>query len=175
MQRDCRGDFVFDEDYSSRHPVNILPSDSMTSRILLTLMMLAQTLACPLLDCGECRGACASLCVVADDASDDCCKSESDSATAACEHKSDPCDDPTCPDNPGPLDCLCGGAVQTDAVDCPDLLARGEFPALPDVTLSETGFRLVTMRASLSIEGCPHFPPLITGTSLCTLTQTYLL
>lgn len=148
----------------------------MTSRILLTLMMLAQTLACPLLDCGECRGACAvAQCVVADDASDDCCKSESDSATAPCERKSDPCDDPTCPDNPGPLDCLCGGAVQADDVDCPDLLAGGEFLALPNATLSETGLRLVAMRASLRFEGCPHFPPLITGTSLCALTQTYLL
>ena len=145
----------------------------MTSRILLTLMMLAQTLACPLLDCGECRGVCASLCVAAGAASGDCCTS--DSAAAACEHKSDPCGDPTCPDNPGPLDCLCGGAVQADGVDCPDLLAGGEFLALPDVILSETGLRLVTMRASLSIEGCPHFPPLITGTSLCALTQTYLL
>tara|TARA_R110002072_G_scaffold303078_1_gene492962 strand:+ start:52373 stop:52789 length:417 start_codon:yes stop_codon:yes gene_type:complete len=138
-------------------------------------MMLAQTLVCPFLDCGECRGACAARSAVADDAGGDCCKSESDSSSAVCEHKSDPCDDPTCPDNPGPLDCLCGGAVPTDAVDSPDLLAGGEYLALPGITLSETALRLVAMSAELSVEGCPHFPPLITGTSLCALTQTYQL
>ncbi|NQV26111.1 MAG: hypothetical protein HQ518_17265 [Rhodopirellula sp.] len=147
----------------------------MTTRVFIILLMLVQVLACPFLDCGECRGACAARCVVADDACDDCCKSESDAATAVCEHRSDSCDDPACPDNPGPLNCLCGGAVQANDVDCPDLLAGGEFPALPEVTLSETGLRLVAMSAELSLEGCPHFPPLITGTSLCALTQTYLL
>ncbi len=147
----------------------------MTGRVFISLLMLVQVLACPFLDCGECRGACAARCVVADDACDDCCTSESDSEMAACEHETDPCDDPVCPDNPGPLGCLCGGAVQTDIVDCPDLLAGGEYLALPGITLSETALRLVAMSAELSIEGCPHFPPLITGTSVCALTQTYLL
>lgn len=143
----------------------------MTGRVFISLLMLVQVLACPFLDCGECRGACAARCVAADEACDDCCKSES----AVCEHETDPCDDPVCPDNPGPLGCLCGGAVQTDVVDCPDLLAGGEHLALPNVTLSENSLRLVAMSAELSIEGCPHFPPLITGTSVCALTQTYLL
>jgi len=139
----------------------------MPMRVFVTLLMLVQVLACPLLDCGECRGAC----VAADDACDDCCKSES----AVCEHETDPCDDPVCPDGPGPLGCLCGGAVQTNVVDCPDLLAGGEYLALQDATLSDTSSRLVAMSAELSIECCPHFPPLIAGTSICALTQTYLL
>ena len=139
----------------------------MISRTILILIMLAQVLACPLLDCGECRGVCAASAAVADD----CCQTES----SVCEHESDPCNDPVCPDNPGPLDCLCGGAVQADSVDCPDLLAGSEFLALPQTALTQSTLLGSATSSELTIEGCPHFPPLITGTSLCALTQTYLL
>lgn len=143
----------------------------MTSRIYVTLLMLAQVMACPFLDCGECRGMCAAACAVVDDACDECCESES----AVCEHETDPCDDPGCPDNPGPLDCLCGGAVQAAAVECPDLLAGGEFLTLPEAALTHSTLVVAAASGELNVEGCPHFPPLITGTSVCALTQTYLL
>lgn len=144
---------------------------SMTSRTLLILMMLAQALACPYLDCGECRGVCAAAQCAVEIACDNCCKSES----SVCEYEPDSCDDPACPDNPGPLDCLCGGAVQVDGVDCPDLLAGGEFPALPEVARAHSTLLVSATSSELAIIGCPHFPPLISGTSLCALTQTYLL
>ena len=143
----------------------------MTARVFVTLLMLAQVMACPFLDCGECRGACAvAQCVVADNGCDDCCQSEA----AVCEHESVPCRDSDCPDNPGPLDCLCGGAVQADSVECPDLLAGGESLALPDVELSDARL-LVVAAEEFRTDGCPHFPPLISGMSVCALTQTYLL
>jgi len=144
---------------------------SMTSRTILTLLMLAQVVTCPLLDCGECRGACAARCIEVDAACSDCCESES----VVCEHDTDPCDDPACPDNPGPLDCLCGGAVQVDAVECPDLLAGGQLVALPSAALSQFTLLIGATSGEIRIDGCPHFPPLITGTSVCALTQTYLL
>lgn len=143
----------------------------MTARVFVTLLMLVQVMACPFLDCGECRGACAvAQCAVSNDACDDCCRSE----TAACEREPAPCRDSDCPDNPGPLDCLCGGAVQADSVVCPDLLAGGELLALLDFERSDA--RLVVVAAEeFRTDGCPHFPPLISGMSVCALTQTYLL
>ena len=143
----------------------------MTGRVFITLLMLVQVFACPLLDCGECRGACAARCFEADAACDGCCTAGS----AVCEHESDPCDDPVCPDNPGPLDCLCGGAVQADAIECPDLLAGRELDALPDTALTHLILLDGATSGEISIEGCPHFPPLLAGTSVCALTQTYLL
>ena len=143
----------------------------MTTRLFVTLLMLVQVMACPFLDCGECRGACAvAQCAVSADGCDDCCRSES----AVCEGEPAPCRDSECPDNPGPLDCLCGGAVQADVVECPDLLAGGELLALPDVELSDVRLLIVDAE-EFRTDGCPHFPPLISGTSVCALTQTYLL
>ena len=109
-------------------------------------------------------------CAVSADGCDDCCRSES----AVCEGEPAPCSDSECPDNPGPLDCLCGGAVQVDSVECPDLLAGGELLPLPDVELADVRL-LVVDAEEFRTDGCPHFPPLISGTSVCALTQTYLL
>lgn len=143
----------------------------MTTRVFVTLLMLAQVMACPFLDCGECRGACAVASAESDSVCDNCCESES----AVCAHETDPCDDPVCPDNPGPLDCLCGGAVQAAAVVCPDLLAGGEFLTLPEAALTHSPLVVAAASNELAVEGCPHFPPLISGTLVCALTQTYLL
>ncbi len=141
------------------------------TRVLITLLMLLQVLACRFLDCGECRGMCVASCDERNDVCDDCCcKSE----LAERHSNSDPCDDPACPDNSGPLDCFCAGALQAHVVECPDLLADGEVFAPPyDVPYSTP--LVVTTSSGLAVDGCPHFPPLITGMSVCALTQTYLL
>lgn len=142
---------------------------AMTERVCVTLLMLAQVLACPFLDCGECGGSCeAEVLSVADTCG--CCP---DSEPTQNGRWPVPCQDPDCADQS--CQCLCGGAVQAATVKCPDLLSRAGKSFLPKCLLNRTTSHLALSADELTAHGCPHFPPLISGSSLCAMTRVYLL
>ena len=62
-----------------------------------------------------------------------------------------------------------------DVVECPDLLAGEFFAPADDLALTHSTLLVVATSSELAVKRCPHFPPLISGTSVCALTQTYLL
>lgn len=143
--------------------------DAMTKRVCVTLLMLAQVLACPFLDCGECGGSCETE-ALSVAASCECCR---DSEPAQHGQLPVPCHDPDCPDQS--CQCLCGGAVQATTVKCPNLLSQTGRVFLPKALLVRTTSQLTLSADELTAHGCPHFPPLVSGSSLCVMTQVFLI
>jgi len=149
-------------------------------RVFLTLLMLAQAIACPFLHCGECQGACAFRCVDADHQDDGCCETESSveshsHLTVGSEPLNNTPSVPECPDHEEAVDCLCGGAIRAEQVKCPDATAFGLFLVLPDGFYSEAFLSQAIESRRLACIGSVHFPPLTTGRRICALTQTWLL
>lgn len=143
-------------------------------RVFLTLLMLAQAMACPFLHCGECQGACAFN--SADSAQDDrgCCETESHPAEHLDAPREHP-EKPQCPDHGKCVDCLCGGAIRAEHVKCPDLIPGAICLVLPDGFSSELRLACAADSACLACSGPVHFPSLISGRHVCVLTQTYRL
>jgi len=152
----------------------------VTVRVFVTLLMLAQAMACPFLHCGECQGACAIRCVGADHEDGGCSEAESSDEShshlpVSCETPGSIPNAPEFPDHDGSADCLCGGAIRTEQVKCPDTISFGLFLILPDAFYLGTRPPQTIEARSLACTGSVHFPPLITGRRVCILTQTWLL
>ncbi len=152
----------------------------MTVRVCVTLLMLAQAIACPFLHCGECQGACAIRCVDADYQDGGCCDTESSleshsHLTVGSEPLRSLPSVPECPDHEGAVDCLCDGAIRAEQVKCPDATAFGLFLVLPDGFYLEASLPQAIESRRLACIGSVHFPPLITGRHICVLTRTWLL
>jgi hypothetical protein len=149
----------------------------VTVRVFVTLLMLAQAIACPFLHCGACQGAGAYNCVETHQDDAECCAaragtdhSATDRSTADHIPKT-----PDCPDDHGPMDCLCGGAIRAEHVECPDVIAGSLFLIMPDAFHSGSHLPYSTESRYCTSARSVHFPPLITGRRICALTQTYLL
>ncbi len=143
-------------------------------RVFLTLLMLAQAMACPFLHCGECQGACAFNSADSTQADRGCCETESQTS----EHLDSPrehSEEPQCPDHGRCVDCLCGGAIRAEHVKCPDLIPAALCVVLPDGFSSELRLACAAESARLACSGPVHFPSLNSGRHVCVLTQTYLL
>ncbi len=80
-----------------------------------------------------------------------------------------------CPRDCGQMDCLCAGAIQTHAVQCPNVLAERRFFASLDADLWNAESPMNQASVNQRGDGCRHFPPLIAGTTIRALTQTWLL
>lgn len=149
-------------------------------RVFLTLLMLAQAMACPFLHCGECQGACAIQCLETEHKDDDCCRLEF--SVGSHSHLPDSCEfpdsspnAPECPDHDGGVDCLCGGAIRAEQVKCPDATSFGLLLILPDALYQGTGLPQTVESCGLACANSVHFPPLVTGRRVCILTRTWLL
>ena len=143
-------------------------------RVFLTLLMLAQAMACPFLHCGECQGACAFDSVDSVQTDSNCCETESHPSHHL-DGGRERSEEPQCPDHGKCVDCLCGGAIRAEHVKCPDMIGDSLCLVLPDGFYSATRLACSTDAAHLACAGPVHFPPLVSGRRVCALTQTYLL
>lgn len=149
----------------------------VTVRVFVTLLMLAQAIACPFLHCGECQGACAFSCVETHQDDVECCATRERADHSATDHTTTDHipETPDCPDEHGPMDCLCGGAIRAEHVECPDVIAGNLFLFMRDALHSGEYPPYSTESRYCTSAGSVHFPPLISGRRICALTQTYLI
>jgi hypothetical protein len=146
-----------------------LDSTLMAIRVFLTLVMLTQVLACPFLRCEGCQG----VAHIAPTVASTCCADR-------CKHRG-PQEQLPASDEQSPIECewcncFCRGVVQPNRVKCPNMVSVALFDATLDVgLLSGTICQTALPADASSVRSSPHFPPLLAGSSLRALTQTFLL
>ena len=158
----------------------------MVSQKIISVVMAAIMLACPLLDNGECCGECPAHHAAvraendahqqhAERVKNSCCShGHAPQLTTEMEHGDTPCNH-RCPHSVPKTDCVCHGAVLPNHVHCPDhdldfTWLDIEVCNLGIVAGSVDGVSQLAANYAFS-----HFPPLLSGRQMRVQVNSYLL